>query len=86
MGVERNIEVHIENLVLHGFEAGPSGDIGRAVQGELTRLLGEKGIVPASPGAHLTRLDGGSFERIPGAAPHEVGVRIARAVHGGLIR
>ena len=51
MGVERNIEVHIENLVLHGFEAGPSGDIGRAVQGELTRLLGEKGIVPARPGS-----------------------------------
>lgn len=85
MGVEPNIEVHIENLVLHGFELRHRREIGRVVQVELTRLLNARGIAPAlAKGAEVARLNGGSFDLAADASPKQIGAHIAKAVHGGL--
>lgn len=85
MGVTRpDIDLHIEELVLEGFNPGDRHAIGEAVQRELARLLAEKGVPPAmAGGGEIARVDGGQFEQGSGARPEEAGVQTARAVYGG---
>ena len=85
-GDRRNtIDLHIEELVLHGFDPGDRYRIGAAVEAELARLLSEQGVSPAlARGGELATLDGGSFDVAPGASPEGVGGQVAQAVHGGL--
>jgi len=40
----KNIELHIEELVLHGLSPGDRYRIGEAVEQELTRLLADQGV------------------------------------------
>ena len=42
-----NIELHIEELVLHGFEPGDRHRIGEAIERELARLFAEQGTPPS---------------------------------------
>src|SRR3712207_3298477 len=57
-----NIELHIEELVLHGFAPGDRYRIGEAVQRELARLFAEQGVPPSLVGGgEVAHLDGGSF-------------------------
>lgn len=80
------IELHIEELVLHGFAPGDRYRIGEAVQRELMRLLGEQGMPPSlGQGGEIARLDGGSF-KVTSNKPETVGAQVAQAVHGGLQR
>jgi hypothetical protein len=73
----RNIELFIDELVLHGFSPGDRASIGDAVQRELTSLLGT--VDPASlRSAEL--VDGGSFKV---GSSKLVGGQIARAIVGG---
>ncbi len=83
--VPRAIELHIDELVLHGFSPADRLRIGSALEGELARLLAE-GTLPvalASAG-HIESLDAGSFERSPHATPAWIGGQVARAVYGRL--
>jgi hypothetical protein len=77
------LEVHIEELVLHGFGAGDRFPISDAVEQELTRLLAEQDgwILPSGPLA-IEQLNGGTFKVAPGGRPAGVGRDVARAVHG----
>jgi hypothetical protein len=82
-----DIEVYIEELVLHGFAPGERYAIGEMVQRELTRLFAERGMPPSlSQGAEIARLNGGAFDVRPGAKPQTVGAQVARAVYRGLTR
>ena len=81
MGVKRPIELHIEELVLHGFDPHQRHAIGDAVHGELARLLAAHGIAAAGA-IDVARLDGGSFALHPGA--RAAGEGIARNVHAAL--
>jgi hypothetical protein len=78
------IELHIEELVLHGFAPGDRYRIGEAVQRELVRLLSEQGV-PLSLGqdGEIARLDGGTF-KVTSSKPETVGTQVAQAVHGSL--
>jgi len=38
------VELHIEELVLHGFRSGDRFHIGDALERELVRLLGKQGL------------------------------------------
>ena len=78
-----NIELHVEELVLHGFEHGDRHRIGHAVEQELGRLLTEGGM-PVARSGEVPSLDGGSFEAKPGSGVEEIGAQVARAVYGGL--
>lgn len=85
--MSRSIELHIEELVLHGFAPGDRYRIGEAVKDELVRLLTEQGVprTLASDG-EVARLDGGAFEVKPGSGAEAIGVQVARAVYGGFGR
>ena len=62
MGVKPNVELHIEELVLHGFEPGDRDQIAQAVERELARLLLAEGGLPPSVAQNggLFHLDGGA--------------------------
>ncbi|HEY1166162.1 MAG TPA: hypothetical protein VGE90_13370 [Chitinophaga sp.] len=80
-----NIELHIEELVLHGFQPGDRQRIGLAVQQELTRLFTEQGLPPGlSSGGAVPSLDAGSFQQAPNAKPAAVGQQIANSVNNSL--
>lgn len=80
----RAVELHIEELVLHGFAPGDRHRIADAVERELARLFAERGV-PAGlgDGFESPRLDAGSFDFAPGARAETVGEEVARAIYGG---
>jgi hypothetical protein len=81
------VEVRIEELVLHGFDARERYRIGAAVEVELARLLAEEGVPPSlGQSGDLAHLDGGAFEVVPGSRAEETGRRVARALYGSLRR
>jgi hypothetical protein len=80
-----NVELHIEELVLHGFAPGDRHAIARAVESEIARLIGERGLsFVAGEDISVARLDGGSFQVQPSAGPDAIGGQIAQGVYGGL--
>ena len=80
-----NIELHIEELVLHGFAPGDRYAIGEAVQRELTRLFAEQGVHPAlAKGRQIERVDGGAFHVRRGSRADAIGTQVAQSVYGGL--
>ena len=81
------VDLHIEELVLDGFNPGDRYRIGAAVEAELARLFAERGKAPSlARGGEMSSLDGGSFDVAPGAGPEGVGGQVAQAVYGGLNR
>jgi hypothetical protein len=80
-----NVELHVEELVLHGFAPGDRYHIGEAVERELQRLFAEQGAPPSlMRGVEIERLDGGSFGMEAGSRASAVGAQVAQAVYGGL--
>ena len=79
-----SVELHIEELVLHGFPSGDRHRIGEALQRELTRLFTEESTPSLAKSAEIDRLNGGSFQTTGTARPEATGVQVARAVFGGL--
>lgn len=75
-----SIELHIEELVLHGFPSSDRYAIGDAVGRELARLFRKQGV------PNLLRSES-TMDEIKGATfnptPHAVGRQIAQAVYKG---
>jgi hypothetical protein len=85
--MDPDVEVHVDELVLHGFAPRDRHAIAGALRDELARMIGERGVphrLAAADGA--ARLDGGSFRVSPGQRPADVGAAIARAVYGSARR
>jgi hypothetical protein len=83
----KNIELHIEELVLHGFAPGDRYRIGEAVERELARLLADQGVPQSlERGGEIASVDGGAFDMAQGSRADVVGVEVAKAVYGGLRR
>jgi hypothetical protein len=78
------LRLHIDELVLHGFDPRDRLAIGAAVERELARLLVGEGDSEGLSGGAAARVDGGSFDVAHEAPPGVVGVEIARAIHSGL--
>jgi hypothetical protein len=79
------VEVHIDELVLHGFDVADRFPICDALEQELTRLLAERGALSHLSGPmEIERMNGGSFKVAPGGRAAGVGADVARAVHGAL--
>jgi len=86
-----NINLHIEELVLHGFAPGDRYTIADAVERELSRLLTEDFADPGyssllTSNTGPARLDAGSFQVDALSKPNSIGTQIAKAVHGGLTK
>jgi hypothetical protein len=79
------IEVHIEQLVLHGFAPGDRHRVGAAVERELTVLLAAgKGLGLLRRDAEVAHVAGEAFDVPTGARPETIGAQMARAVYRGL--
>jgi hypothetical protein len=86
MGVTRSrgIEVQIDELILHGFNAADRHRIGDAFRIELAKLLGTEQIARSiAQSASIERLDGGSIT-LQGPDARSLGQAIGRSVMGGL--
>ena len=82
-----NVVLHIDRLVLHGFEHVDRARLGRAVEAELTRLVVERGLAPSlHTDARRPRIDGGRIDAAPDTPTPRLATLVARAVHGGLSR
>ncbi len=86
MGVNPNVDLRIEEVVLHGFAPGDRYRIGDALERELSRLFTEHGMPPLAQGGDIGCLDGGAFEVAPSSNAGAIGVQVAQAVYGGLSR
>jgi hypothetical protein len=81
----RSVKVKIDELVLHGFASGDRNRIAAAVEGELTRLIGEGGRLRVAQNAlPLGRIDGGAFTVKAGSRPQSTGTQIAQALYRSL--
>jgi hypothetical protein len=78
-----NIELHIDELVLHGFAPEDRYRIGESVERELVQLIRERGLQHApSTNVHIPALKGGNVQIGTDANHHTVGAEIARSVYG----
>lgn len=82
-----NINLHIERLVLDGLEISPEQRpvLQAAVEGELSRLLTERGVSPSlAHGKAVPRLSARDIQTAGASSPIELGHQIAQSVYGGI--
>jgi hypothetical protein len=80
-----NIEVHIEELVLHGFAPSDRNGIGSGIERKLSRLFIEEGLPPTLGRTKaIVHLDSGAFEAAPELGVEAIGVEVAKAVYKGM--
>ncbi|HEX8394222.1 MAG TPA: hypothetical protein VF665_17900 [Longimicrobium sp.] len=78
------INLHLDELVLHGVAPRDRDAVGEALRAELGRLITERGLPPSLMGdAGTLRLDGGRFTVSEGMPPSQIGAGIARALVEG---
>ena len=83
----KNIELHIEELVLHGFAPGDRYRIAEGVEQELSRLLADRGVPQSlAQDGEIASVDGGSIEVAQGSRAEAIGAQVAQAVYGGFRR
>jgi hypothetical protein len=79
-----SIELHIDELVLHGFAPAERYAMGDAVERELARLLGEQGVPSSLRSENETdEIRGATFNAAPNAKAPAIGRQIAKAVYQG---
>ena len=85
LNAQPSIELHIDELVLHGFASGDRYAIGDAVEHELARLLGQQGI-PSSLQSEsaIDEIKGAIFNVPHNVKPPAIGSQIAHAIYGSL--
>ena len=85
MGMKpKNVELHIEELVLHGFSPADRRQISDAVRHELARHLAEHGAPKLlARGGRIGQLDAGEFDVRPGSRADTVGIQVAQSVYQG---
>lgn len=83
-GSKSSVELHIEELVLHGFAPSDRFRIGDALERELTRLFTEQGApVAITHDVEIAHLNGGAINVQPGSNAEATGIQLARAIYGG---
>jgi hypothetical protein len=79
---QSSIELHIEELVLHGFSLGDRYAIGEAVERRLAQLLGEQGVPSSLLSESATdEIRGATFKTPHNAKAGAIGRQIAQAVY-----
>ena len=77
-----SIQLHIEELVLHGFSPHDRHHLAEAVETELHRLLAEQGLALGQrEDLTMERLDAGDFTGAPGASAGSLGAQVAQSVY-----
>ena len=83
LNAQPSVELHIDELVLHGFERGERHAIGDAVQRELARVLREQGVPISLRSEKETEEINAAFNAAHNAKPSVTGRQIAQAVYQG---
>jgi hypothetical protein len=82
-----NIDLHIDRLILHGFDGVSRVALGASVERELTRILEQEGMTDtALRSENIERAQGGTFTAGVDTDTDTMGSQIARAIYGGLSR
>ena len=76
-----DVELHIDELVLHGFGARDRHRIAEAVKRELARLIAQGDLAHQASPIQLDRVDAGSFRLDPAARPNHIGQTVAQRVY-----
>lgn len=85
--MKQNIELHIEELLLHGFGNVNRYRIGEALKCELTRLFTEQNVPSLlSRSGNFRRLDSGTFNVPSGSKPEAIGAQVAQSIYGGFAK
>jgi len=80
-----NVELSIDEIVLHGFAQHDRHAIKEAIQTELTRLLMEQGVSPTlNQGHEAAKVDAGTITVQPGMRPDAIGTQVARSIYKGI--
>jgi hypothetical protein len=82
-GVKPPVRLHIEQLVLHGFDRRDRHAIAEAVRAEVAAVLAGQHI---TRGATVEHIDGGEVLTGSVRDTKSVGQAVGRAVRGGLSR
>ena len=82
-----SVELHIDELLLHGFVPGERYGISDAVERELARLLSQQNI-PSSLRSEsaIDEIKGATFNAAQNPKPLAIGRQIAQAVYQGFGR
>ena len=81
-GARPSIQLHIEELVLHGFSPHDRHQLAEAVETELHRLLAEQGLaLGRREDLTMERLDAGDFTAALGASAGSLGAQVAQSVY-----
>jgi hypothetical protein len=81
----QNVELHIEELVLHGFAPSDRDHIAEAIKHELIRLFADQGMPPSSTNSmERAQMEAGAFNVTPDCTAAAIGTQTAQAVYGGL--
>jgi hypothetical protein len=80
--VKRKIDVRIGEIVVQGSPADAPHDLAGTIEEELSRLVARRGL-PGVRSGELERID---TEETPETRSEGTGVRLARAIYGGLRR
>ncbi|MDZ4721857.1 MAG: hypothetical protein SH847_25635 [Roseiflexaceae bacterium] len=77
-----NIDLQIDELLLHGFAASERTQIAAAVERELSRILTEQGApLHWAQGSNIALLNGGNFTIAANAGADAIGVQVAQAIY-----
>lgn len=80
-----DIELVIDELILHGFDRRDQYRIGQAIQQELTTLLSRsEGTSSLNRDQELARVNAGTVHMSEDARPSVVGRHVAQAVYRGI--
>jgi hypothetical protein len=81
----RDIALHIDELVLHGFKHGDRYLIAEAITQELHRLIAEQGLLPAlNSDKEMASINAGVVQLTAQNRPDDVGILIAGALYKGM--
>ena len=81
--INQRVHLHINELILSGFEYLDRRQLKETVSAELSRLITQRGA-PGSlnAGGYIARLDGGSFQVTEKAGAHTIGADLAKTLYG----
>jgi hypothetical protein len=80
-----NVDLHIDQLILHGFDPADRDRMAKALERELVRLLAEQGVPPALvQRGQVGAIESGEFEVAPEADADAIGTQVARKIYGVL--
>lgn len=85
--MKQNVELHIGELLLHGFDHVNRHRVGEALRCELTRLFTEQDVPSLlSRSGDFGRLEGGTFNLPSGSKPEAIGAQVAQSVYTGFTK